>query len=102
MRYDFLQDRRVILAVFETTPTWPNYICIDFSCELKLVMTMYDSLGLMWVILNDVWMDLNFANGPPCTRIGKNNDQIGFRVAFINDTCLNQLQHAHNFILVLH
>ena len=37
--YDFLEAIRVILAMFEPTPTWPNFFWVNFSYELRQIMT---------------------------------------------------------------
>ena len=37
---------------------------------------------------------------PNFTHIVDNKDQTGFLVTYINNTCLNRLQHAHNFLCV--
>ena len=44
-----------------TTPQTaePSGLAVNFSCELGQIMTRYDFLCARWVILSNVWTDLN-------------------------------------------
>ena len=39
--YEFLEAITVILAMFEPTPTLPIFILVNFSYELRQIMTRY-------------------------------------------------------------
>ena len=46
-------------AMFEPTPTWPNFILVNFVWELGQIMARYDFLGPRRVILSNVRTDSN-------------------------------------------
>ena len=51
-------------------------LLVNFSCELGQIMTRYDFLWARWVILSNVWTDLNLIFdqlGQLCMCIGVNN-----------------------------
>ena len=97
-------DEWLLWAMFEPTPTWPDFTFDQLFIWIGQIMTRYDFLEARWVILFDLtptWPDYTFsyhfisigAFSQLCISIGASNDKIWFPGIWMSDfeQCSNRL-----------